>query len=72
MGKRTIAEFVEDSDMLPVLREIGVDFAQGYALGVPRQFDARWGLEGEDALVTDAAGPGLATIISLPSTRRVS
>jgi diguanylate cyclase (GGDEF)-like protein/PAS domain S-box-containing protein len=72
MGKRTIAEFVEDQAMLPVLREIGVDFAQGYALGVPRQFDARWGLEGEDALVTDAAGPGLATIISLPSTRRVS
>ena len=72
MGKRTIAEFVEDCDMLPVLREIGVDFAQGYALGVPRLFDARWGLEGEDAIVTDAAGSGSATIISLPSTRRVS
>ena len=72
MGKRTIAEFVEDREMLPVLREIGVDFAQGYALGVPRLFDARWALEAEDTVGAESTGPGLATVISLPSTRRVS
>ena len=36
MDKRTIAEFVEDDAVIAVLREIGVDFAQGYAIGRPR------------------------------------
>lgn len=33
--KRTIAEFVEGPEALECLREIGVDYAQGYALGRP-------------------------------------
>lgn len=33
--KRTIAEFVEGEETLSHLRDIGVDFAQGYALGMP-------------------------------------
>jgi len=36
MGKRTIAEFVEDDAILERLREIGVDFAQGYGIDRPR------------------------------------
>ena len=36
MGLATVAEFVEDPAILPVLREIGVDYAQGYAIGRPR------------------------------------
>ncbi|MDO9599966.1 MAG: ammonium transporter [Azoarcus sp.] len=36
MGLVTIAEFVEDEAILDVLREIGVDYAQGYHLGMPR------------------------------------
>jgi diguanylate cyclase (GGDEF)-like protein len=32
---RTIAEFVEDAAVIDVLRAIGVDFAQGYAIGRP-------------------------------------
>ena len=32
-GKKTIAEFVEDDEVLKILREIGVDFAQGYGIG---------------------------------------
>ena len=32
MGKQTIAEYVEDSAVLFKLRELGVDFAQGYGL----------------------------------------
>ncbi|MCB1643999.1 MAG: DUF1631 family protein [Pseudomonadales bacterium] len=33
MGKQTIAEYVEDDEILEILREIGVDFAQGYGVG---------------------------------------
>ena len=36
MGIRTIAEFVERPEMLKVLRVIGVDYAQGWAIGRPR------------------------------------
>ncbi|MFG1920313.1 putative bifunctional diguanylate cyclase/phosphodiesterase [Cryptosporangium sp. NPDC048952] len=35
MGLRTVAEFVEDDAILAVLREIGVDYGQGYGLGRP-------------------------------------
>jgi diguanylate cyclase (GGDEF)-like protein len=35
LGKRTIAEFVEDEDTEKLLREYGVDMAQGYYLGRP-------------------------------------
>lgn len=35
LGKRTIAEFVEDEDTATMLREYGVDMAQGYHLGRP-------------------------------------
>lgn len=33
LGKKTIAEFVENEQILEVLKEIGVDYAQGYAIG---------------------------------------
>ncbi len=35
LGKRTIAEFVEDEATAQMLREYGVDMAQGYHLGPP-------------------------------------
>ena len=35
LGKQTIAEFVEDEDTTRMLREYGVDMAQGYHLGKP-------------------------------------
>jgi diguanylate cyclase (GGDEF)-like protein/PAS domain S-box-containing protein len=40
MNKETIAEFVEDDDVVTALRDIGVDYAQGYAFGTPRPFEA--------------------------------
>ncbi len=40
MGKKTIAEFVENLAILEVLREIGVDYAQGNALGMPAPLDS--------------------------------
>jgi len=36
MGLQTVAEFVESQAILDRLREIGVDFVQGYHLGRPR------------------------------------
>ena len=35
MGKKTIAEFVENDDILARVREIGIDFAQGYGIARP-------------------------------------
>ncbi len=35
LGKRTVAEFVEDAATLAKLKELGVDYAQGYYVGRP-------------------------------------
>ncbi|MBJ7329960.1 MAG: EAL domain-containing protein [Solirubrobacteraceae bacterium] len=39
LGKRTIAEFVEDAETLELLRREGVDMAQGYHVGKPAPLD---------------------------------
>ncbi len=39
MGLETIAEWVESQAILLKVRQIGVDYAQGYALGHPRPLD---------------------------------
>lgn len=39
MGMETIAEFVENDEIKGMLREIGVDFAQGYGIAKPVPFD---------------------------------
>lgn len=36
LGKKTIAEFVENEETLHLLREYGIDYAQGYHIGKPR------------------------------------
>lgn len=36
MGKKTIAEFVENSETLALLHTFGVDYAQGYYIGKPQ------------------------------------
>jgi EAL domain-containing protein (putative c-di-GMP-specific phosphodiesterase class I) len=36
MGRKTIAEYVSDKAILDSLRQIGVDFAQGFCIGKPR------------------------------------
>jgi diguanylate cyclase (GGDEF)-like protein/PAS domain S-box-containing protein len=36
MGIKTVAEYVENEQILDVLRDIGVDYAQGYGIGYPR------------------------------------
>lgn len=35
IGKQTVAEFVETPEILEKLKQIGVDYAQGYAIGLP-------------------------------------
>ena len=35
MGKKTIAEFAETEDIIDILKEINVDYMQGYALSMP-------------------------------------
>jgi diguanylate cyclase (GGDEF)-like protein/PAS domain S-box-containing protein len=36
-GKQTIAEFVENKELITMLRGMGVDYAQGYGVGEPRR-----------------------------------
>jgi diguanylate cyclase (GGDEF)-like protein/PAS domain S-box-containing protein len=42
LGKRTIAEFVQDDRTAQMLREYGVDMAQGFHLGAPSAVGEHW------------------------------
>lgn len=37
LGKRTVAEFVESAEVLNILRDYGINYAQGYHIGKPAQ-----------------------------------
>ena len=37
VGKTTVAEFVENADILRLLKESGVDYVQGYYIARPKQ-----------------------------------
>ncbi len=39
MGIQTVAEFVENDEVLRILRDIGVDFAQGYGVAKPQPLE---------------------------------
>ena len=40
LGKRTIAEYVEDEATVTLLRELGVDMVQGYYIGRPAELES--------------------------------
>ncbi|NRB67920.1 MAG: EAL domain-containing protein [Vibrio sp.] len=40
MGKKTVAEFVENNRIIDLLVELGVDYAQGYVIGKPKPLEA--------------------------------
>lgn len=39
---RTVAEFVEGSEILTILQVLGVDYAQGYHIDQPKPFESIW------------------------------
>ncbi|WP_448583944.1 bifunctional diguanylate cyclase/phosphodiesterase [Thermocrinis sp.] len=41
MGIKTIAEFVEDDKILEVVKELGIDYAQGYYFGKPEPLEEK-------------------------------
>ncbi|MBI5136907.1 MAG: EAL domain-containing protein [Nitrospirae bacterium] len=41
MGLTTVAEWAEDEEILAALRTLGVDYAQGFAVGRPTPFDRK-------------------------------
>jgi EAL domain-containing protein (putative c-di-GMP-specific phosphodiesterase class I) len=42
LGKQTIAEFVEEQSTVELLRDLGVDMAQGFHLGKPVAITDPW------------------------------
>jgi diguanylate cyclase (GGDEF)-like protein/PAS domain S-box-containing protein len=48
LGKRTVAEMVGDEETLNLVRELGVDFVQGFHIGRPAPL-ARWLVESKPA-----------------------
>ncbi|WP_051559903.1 putative bifunctional diguanylate cyclase/phosphodiesterase [Marinobacterium jannaschii] len=40
MGKKTIAEFVETDEIAQILRQLGVDYAQGYGIARPQPIES--------------------------------
>lgn len=38
-GKKAVAEFVESEDILAILRDFGIDYAQGYHIGKPKAME---------------------------------
>ena len=66
MGKQTIAEFAETPQIIATLRDMGVDHAQGYAIGRPEPFAVPGG--GGDH--GGQAGPPGAAVGSAPLAQR--
>lgn len=57
MGKKTIAEFVENDAILDSLKQLGVDYAQGFGIARPEPFHARFLLDVQTARSAAGAAP---------------
>jgi diguanylate cyclase (GGDEF)-like protein/PAS domain S-box-containing protein len=49
MGKKTVAEFVGDANTARLLRHSGVDYAQGYHIGLPRPVTEALSVESQNS-----------------------
>jgi len=54
LGMRSIAEWVEDLETLCALKELGVDYVQGYAISKPQEATAILAASSAASFVTDA------------------
>lgn len=63
MGKQTIAEFVGDDETKTLIREMGIDYAQGFLIGAPEPEIGAAGKDGRDER---------ARVVSLDRRRRKS
>lgn len=59
VGAKTIAEFVENEDILDILRDIGVNYAQGFGLQKPQEIELLLDLLDETSNQTLSDGPDL-------------
>jgi EAL domain-containing protein (putative c-di-GMP-specific phosphodiesterase class I) len=59
MNIRTIAEFVEDDATLQAVREVGIDYAQGYAIARPAPIEIALFRDPVDAASNETAKPVL-------------
>jgi diguanylate cyclase (GGDEF)-like protein/PAS domain S-box-containing protein len=66
MGIRTTAEYVENDQILEKLRELGVDYAQGYGLHVPQPLEVLTGVAAGKVITTEEKSFDL----NLPATGR--
>jgi diguanylate cyclase (GGDEF)-like protein/PAS domain S-box-containing protein len=57
LGKRTIAEFVDDQATIDMLRGLGVDMAQGYTIGRPAPLEDWLAANGVQSDGSPALGP---------------
>jgi diguanylate cyclase (GGDEF)-like protein len=55
LGMRSIAEWVEDADTLRLLKEIGVDYVQGFVIAKPQESAAILAASSAASFVTDRA-----------------
>jgi diguanylate cyclase (GGDEF)-like protein len=55
LGMRSVAEWVEDADTLTMLRELGVDYVQGYAIARPLEPELILAAKSSADFVTDSA-----------------
>jgi diguanylate cyclase (GGDEF)-like protein/PAS domain S-box-containing protein len=72
MGKKTIAEFVEDGAILEILRSLGVDYAQGYGIGRPIPLDQFLAAREPSAGSARAGGPSSPTPLKMPRSSGTS
>ena len=55
LGMRSVAEWVEDADTLTMLKELGVDYVQGYAIARPLEPELILAARSSADFVTDSA-----------------